>query len=97
MRSKVRATTDATDQPSRDHDIGLIDEGILADAVAIGVLLRSNGVRTAELRNDEIDALGFREMTDDLRRTSNREVRYLVLANAEASDPCDHHLEAMES
>jgi hypothetical protein len=96
MRFKARKSVDysAFNQPGADHNIGVIDAGILADAVAIGVLLRSNGGRTTELRNDDIDALGLREGCDDLRHTSGREVRYLVLANAEASEPCDGNHEA---
>jgi hypothetical protein len=73
-------------QGSDDHDIGLIDGGIFEAAVLIGVQVRAGGTRTTRLTNDEIDGLGLRQTTENLRSSSEREVAFMIFVDQQASD-----------
>jgi hypothetical protein len=68
-----------------DFDVGLASPKLLDRARAIGVALRSGGARTAPLTAQQLEALGLRQLADELALEAGRPVNFMVFESVDAA------------
>ena len=61
-----------------DFDIALASPELLAKAKALGIPLRSGGVRTGPLNDNQLRVLGLYQLAQQLKRNAGRKVSFMI-------------------
>ncbi len=61
-----------------DFDIAIASPGLLAKAKALGIPLRSGGIRTGPLSDKQLKALGLYQLIESLSADAGRDVHFMI-------------------